>query len=183
MFPRCSYLDATTTVNVTRESNGTHVLVTDHLTLRYTPNISVETSYPRSTTVDPTGATCGGNNSNSLSLRNGSNVLAQGDLDHMSATNWSECAALCCARTPSCTAFVFDPRQGDRSGGSTCPLGQPCCWMKSGDVGFVVGPARFESGIVIATPFPDPPLRFGPGHLEVTFRLSAGTVGSWSPTG
>ena len=77
--------------------------------------------------------------------------------DHLFTANASDCRAVCCARNGSCGGYTWDPQQPRTSGGTVCPPGHPCCWLKHPGAKAVPGSSRFVSGVVDATPSPAPP--------------------------
>ena len=63
--------------------------------------------------------------------------------------NASMCAAACCAIKPTgastmtCGGYTFDPKQADTSGGTRCPVGSPCCWLKQAPSALGKAPSRY----------------------------------------
>ena len=67
--------------------------------------------------------------------------------------NAAACAAACCAVKPTgasttvCGGYTWDPKQADASGGTRCPAGAPCCWLKMSPSALGKGPARYQGAI------------------------------------
>ena len=67
--------------------------------------------------------------------------------------NAAACAAACCAVKPTgasttvCGGYTWDPKQADASGGTRCPVGGPCCWLKMAPTALGKGPARYQGAI------------------------------------
>ena len=72
--------------------------------------------------------------------------------------NASACAAACCAIKPTgkstmvCGGYTFDPKQADTSGGSRCPVGGPCCWLKQAPSALGKAPARYIGAVRTTAP-------------------------------
>eukprot|EP01052_Picozoa_sp_SAG31_P034777 SAG31_NODE_4108_length_3576_cov_1.978142_4_plen_221_part_01 len=63
-------------------------------------------------------------------------------------SNASACASACCAvKDNACGGYTWDPKQADASGGSRCPVGEPCCWLKQVPSALGKGPARFQGAV------------------------------------
>ena len=67
--------------------------------------------------------------------------------------NAAACAAACCAVKPTgtstavCGGYTWDSKQADTSGGTRCPVGGPCCWLKMSPSALGKGPARYKGAI------------------------------------
>lgn len=113
------------------------------------PDSALQHSFGKDFVVAP--ITQGGGNAsrvchNATDNGQGQNVWGA-DLNHLHTSDANACAAACCAEK-TCTGYVFDPQQGDKTGGSICPEGKPCCWLKQGKTTLRDGPDRFWSGLV-----------------------------------
>eukprot|EP01050_Picozoa_sp_SAG11_P001599 SAG11_NODE_71_length_18338_cov_14.752974_3_plen_2964_part_00 len=70
----------------------------------------------------------------------------------------SACAAACCAikstgaSTMICGGYTWDPKQADTSGGTRCPVGGPCCWLKQAPSALGKGPARYFGAVRAPAP-------------------------------
>ena len=97
------------------------------------------------------------------------------------AENASACAAACCAvKGSACGGYTFDPRQGDTSGGTRCPVGGPCCWLKQAPSALGKGPARFQGAV---RPSEAPTNDMTIDTLEYSFGDSMVVAPIFSPVG